>query len=89
MASVTVRSGDDGSLGSGDRRRLLPRRWFLIPIGVFAVAALWAGIHTWRDYRVLTSAKYNVINYTVPDRAASRRRHRRDGLPHRPDAVAA
>jgi polyisoprenoid-binding protein YceI/mono/diheme cytochrome c family protein len=66
VASVTVRSGDDGSLGSGDRRRFLPRRWFLIPIGVFAVAALWAGIHTWRDYRVLTSAKYRVVSYTVP-----------------------
>ena len=53
-----------------------PRRWFLLPIGVFAVAAVWVGVHAWRDYRVLTSAKYNVVSYTVPDRAASRRRHR-------------
>ena len=66
MASITVRPGDDGSAGSDASPRLLPRRWYLLPIGVFAVAGAWVGFHAWRDYRVLTSAKYSVVSYTVP-----------------------
>jgi len=64
VASITVRPGDDGPVD--DSRSLLPRRWYLLPIGVFAVAGIWAGLHAWQDYRVLTSAKYQVVSYTVP-----------------------
>ena len=65
------------------------RRWPFWVAGVVVLVVAGAGLYVWRQFRVLTSSKYNVINYTVPERAAPRRRQRRDRLPHRPDAVVA
>ena len=48
-----------------------------------------ADIFVWRQYRTLTSAEFNVIDYSVPDVAPSRGRHGRDDLPDRPDALRA
>jgi len=66
MASITTSPGDDASPGTRSWRDRLPRRWYLVPIGVFAVAAAGVGVHAWNDYRTLTSAKFRVVNYSVP-----------------------
>ena len=52
--------------GRGRVRRLLPRHWLLWTMGVIVVVAAAGGVYAWREYRILTSAKYNVVNYTVP-----------------------
>ena len=62
--------------GTGPGPDVLPRHWIWWTLGAVAVGAAAVGVYAWRQYRTLTSAKYNVINYTVPDRAASRRRAR-------------
>ncbi len=46
----------------GKRRR----RWPFAVAGVVLVVALGAGLYVWAQVRDLTSAKYNVINYSVP-----------------------
>ncbi|HEV7526737.1 MAG TPA: YceI family protein [Acidimicrobiia bacterium] len=66
MTSITARPGDDASAESRGIRRLLPRHWILWTLAAVAVAASVAGVYAWRQYRTLTSAKFNVINYTVP-----------------------
>jgi polyisoprenoid-binding protein YceI len=63
VTSIAARPGDDGTVS---RRRLLPKHWIVWTLAAFAVGATVAGVYVWRQYRVLTSAKYNVISYTVP-----------------------
>jgi len=64
MTSVTARPG----AGAQPRRLrgLLPRHWILWSLAALAAGATVAGVYAWRQYHVLTSAKYNVISYTVP-----------------------
>ena len=54
---------DDG----GPPSRRFRRRWILYVLGAFAFVLLGIGLYAWRQYRNLTSAKYNVIDYTVPN----------------------
>ena len=64
MTSITARPGDDA------RGRkppfLLPRHWILWTLAAVAVGASVVGVYAWRQYNTLTSAKFKVVNYTVP-----------------------
>jgi len=55
-----------GQDGPAARRTLLRRRWFQCALGALVFAGVAFGLYVWRQYRVLTSATYNVIDYTVP-----------------------
>jgi polyisoprenoid-binding protein YceI/mono/diheme cytochrome c family protein len=66
VTSITADGGDEPPAhleGSKFRPRHL--LWWIL--GTFAVVALAAGFYAWRQYRTLTSAKYNVVNYSVPN----------------------
>ncbi len=66
MTSTTVTPEGETPETRGRVRRLLSHRWLLFPVVVFALAAVALGINAWRDYRVVTSAKFRVVDYTVP-----------------------
>ena len=66
MTSITTRPGDDAASGRDRSRRLFPRHWIRWTLAAFAVAAGAIGVYAWRQYRVITSAKYNVISYSLP-----------------------
>ena len=51
---------------SPGRRRRRWLRWVLWGMGVVVFLMAIAGVYVWREYRKLTSAKYNVVDYTVP-----------------------
>ena len=59
---MDLESSDEPS-GRGRRRRW---RWLLWTGAVVFVLASAAGLYAWREYRRLTSSKYNVVDYTVP-----------------------
>ena len=48
-------------------RRRFRKRWLLYVLGAVAFVLLGIGLFAWREYRKLTSAKYNVVDYTVPN----------------------
>jgi polyisoprenoid-binding protein YceI len=66
MTSITARPGDDASTAPARVRGTFARHWLLWTLAVFAVGASIVGVYAWRQYHTLTSAKFNVINYTVP-----------------------
>jgi polyisoprenoid-binding protein YceI len=64
VTSIAARPGDGAT--APRRRGLLPRRWFLWVLAVLGVGATAAGLYAWHQYRIVTSAKFNVISFTVP-----------------------
>ena len=63
--SSELELADEPSPGRSRRRWL---RWALWGMGVVVFLMAIAGVYVWREYRKLTSAKYNVIDYKVPSR---------------------
>ncbi len=66
MTSITTRPGGDAAAEPSRARTLLPRRWIWWTLAAVAVGAAAVGVYAWRQYSTLTSAKFNVVNYTVP-----------------------
>jgi hypothetical protein len=66
VTSIAARTNGDASAQPGRIRRAFARRWIWWSLAAVAVGASAAGVYAWRQYHVLTSAKYNVISYTVP-----------------------
>jgi polyisoprenoid-binding protein YceI/mono/diheme cytochrome c family protein len=62
VTSITARPGDEAK----GLRRLLPRHWVWWTLAAVAVGASVVGVYVWRQYSTLTSAKFSVVNYTVP-----------------------
>jgi polyisoprenoid-binding protein YceI len=62
-----MKRADTDLVDASDRpRRPRRRRLLLGALGVLVVAGLTAGIYAWSQYHTLTSAKYQVVSYTVP-----------------------
>ncbi len=66
-AGVSLTPALEASGGGGRKRRLVPRHWLLWTMGVVIVVLTAGGLYVWREYRTLTSSKYSVVDYTVPN----------------------
>lgn len=67
MTELDVLSADDPPDALRGRRPWWRRRWVLFVVGGFGLVVLVVGLYAWHEYRTLTSAKYSVIDYTVPN----------------------
>ncbi len=57
----------EGTTVDGRRRRSRVRRWVFGLVGLVALVAIAVGVYAWTEYRTLTSATYQVVNYSVPN----------------------
>jgi polyisoprenoid-binding protein YceI/mono/diheme cytochrome c family protein len=57
----------EGTTVEPGRRRSRVLRWVFGGLGVVVLVALAVGIYAWTQYRTLTSATYQVVDYSVPN----------------------
>ena len=66
VTAIAANGGEEPPVeGAGSRFR--PRHWLWWLLGVIAIGATVIGVYAWHQYHTLTSAKYSVISYTVPN----------------------
>jgi polyisoprenoid-binding protein YceI len=66
MSTVDDAPDADAPLVLDEPGRRPRRRWLLWVLASVAFVAAVVGVYVWREYRKLTSSKYNVVAYTVP-----------------------
>jgi mono/diheme cytochrome c family protein len=62
----TFNEAEDGSAPEGAHKRVRLRRFVWGAISLVAIGAAAIALYAWSQYRTLTSAKYQDVDYTVP-----------------------